>query len=817
MKKMLLGIAIAAALSGCGSESLEDVKSKSEPVVPYATVKYDPSAGVLSVPNDLLFLGTTDGTLNMPGETVTAGESVNYADPQTSLGALDGWSTQSPYKIELTMPAGVELEETSVNASSVRIFEVVMGASLTDETCRSVPAGLGCKYVRELQFGVDFVASASGNDVAIVPMKPFTQGASYINVLTSALEDNYGRSIQPSSTYKLVKQDINELPLVTESQLALQGVINSYENVVIQSGSLTKDEIILSAAMTIQSAGNIIGSVKNLLAASLQGVGTPPAIVMGAPTGLNVGQVLGIPSPSLFDEVTYHKGVINLPNYLKAPTSTEDSGLNETYWQAQCDNAAVVAGFKAQAGDNFPMDPVSENDAFCLNVSGGLLRDFTAIGMELDKERHLTKYNLLPKVQGISTAAVQMTKPADNLTMINATRQALGMGPLVKPEAGWPVVIMQHGITSRKESMLALTASLALQGFATVAIDHPMHGERGIDVDGDGEDDFNATTKSVLHYMNLGSMLVARDNLRQSMADLLGLRLGLNFIQNEQDLNTLDVSFVGHSLGAISGPGFITAANTTLGSPQADALFKIQSGALASGAGGIAGFLLESESFGSFIQASVLLSAGIAESAEFAAFLQSPPESCLALFEDQQAFVSCVYDEFMKSLVAAGESQKIANISAIMSSFVFASQTALDAADPNSIYQRVAALDTPIYQSVVVGDGIDNKEDTVIPAYVSASVNPNAGTVPSALRMGLKPVTESQAPLVDDNGNPVPGKFLVKFIYGHHGSILTPAPAGGATPEQAGAATQEMQLQMASFLASRGYALQMQNTQIVTP
>ena len=75
MKKMLLGIAIAAALSGCGSESLEDVKSKSEPVVPYATVKYDPSAGVLSVPNDLLFLGTTDGTLNMPGETVTAGES----------------------------------------------------------------------------------------------------------------------------------------------------------------------------------------------------------------------------------------------------------------------------------------------------------------------------------------------------------------------------------------------------------------------------------------------------------------------------------------------------------------------------------------------------------------------------------------------------------------------------------------------------------------------------------------------------------------------------------------------------------------------
>ena len=43
--------------------------------------------------------------------------------------------------------------------------------------------------------------------------------------------------------------------------------------------------------------------------------------------------------------------------------------------------------------------------------------------------------------------------------------------------------------------MLALTAQLSIQGFATVAIDHPSHGERGIDVDDDGTDDFNATTR----------------------------------------------------------------------------------------------------------------------------------------------------------------------------------------------------------------------------------------------------------------------------------------------------------------------------------
>ncbi|MDZ7870506.1 MAG: hypothetical protein U5L02_15140 [Rheinheimera sp.] len=37
--------------------------------------------------------GTTDGTLVMPGE---AAATPNYTDPQTALGALDGWSTQNP-------------------------------------------------------------------------------------------------------------------------------------------------------------------------------------------------------------------------------------------------------------------------------------------------------------------------------------------------------------------------------------------------------------------------------------------------------------------------------------------------------------------------------------------------------------------------------------------------------------------------------------------------------------------------------------------------------------------------------------------------
>lgn len=818
MKKMLLTMAITTALYGCG-ETLEDVKNESKPVVPFSTVKFDPSNGAVSVPNDLLFLGTKDGTLEMPGEKAA---NINYADLQTALGALDGWSVQTPYQIELILAPGTSLEATSVGPNSVRIFEVVMGASRTDEQCSQVPAGIACKLVRELQFGVDFVAQANGNNVAIAPLKPFTPGASYINVLTKELKDNQdgGRSINPSSTYALVQRDINQYPLVTASQKALQAVINSYENAVIQGGAITKDEIIYSGAMTIQSNEEVMMAAKSLISLPLLQQQPPTSVVqMGADNGLTLAMAMQVNDPTSFlNEVSLRFGTVNLTSFLKAPTDspTADNptkGLENTFWQANCDSGVAVAAFKAAAGENYPTSPISQNDGLCLFASNGALRDFTgAPGMPtLDTQRHLTKYNPLPKVQGLSQAKVQYTEPTASLDIINATRESFGLGRIAKPEAGWPLVILQHGITSKKEDMLGLAAFLTLHGFATVAIDHPMHGERGIDMNDDGVDEFNATTRSVLHYMNLSSMLVARDNLRQSAVDLLSLRLGLNFMQGT-NANVGDVSFVGHSLGAVVAPNFAHAANSTSGNPTLDAMFKVQALALGSGAGGIAGFLFESEAFGGFIQASVLLQAGIAESAEFAAFVQTPTETCLPFAQQQDKYMACMYQSYLAKLQAEGATDKLANVSSVMSQFIFASQTVLDSADSNSFAAKIAASSTPIYQSVVVGDlafGGENKPDTVIPPVVSAKVNPLAGTIPSAMLMGLETISQTEL-------GTAPGKYLVKFVKGNHASIAVGRAGDGATEAEAKAANFEMQSQVASFLMTKGYQLHITNTDLVT-
>ena len=103
----------------------------------------------------------------------------------------------------------------------------------------------------------------------------------------------------------LVKQ---EAPLITEAQLGLQGAVNSYENVVVSSGDITKEDIIFSSAMTIQSAGPVLGTIKQLLAGSLRNPATIPKITI-TESEETVKDFLGFPDIATFapfDAVEYH-------------------------------------------------------------------------------------------------------------------------------------------------------------------------------------------------------------------------------------------------------------------------------------------------------------------------------------------------------------------------------------------------------------------------------------------------------------------------------------------------------------------------------
>ncbi|MGR5542973.1 VolA/Pla-1 family phospholipase, partial [Vibrio campbellii] len=60
------------------------------------------------------------------------------------------------------------------------------------------------------------------------------------------------------------------------------------------------------------------------------------------------------------------------------------------------------------------------------------------------------------------------------------------------------------------------------QGIAVIAIDMPLHGSRSLDAERSANADVTA-------YLNLSNIPVARDNFRQSVLDILGLRAALSY------------------------------------------------------------------------------------------------------------------------------------------------------------------------------------------------------------------------------------------------------------------------------------------------
>ena len=799
MNKLVLSLAIASTLglAACDDESVKDVKQEiaengSSVVIP-GRVIFDPSQGIdgLSVPNDLIFQGSQDGTLEIPVADPTDG-----SDPFVAASALDGWATAQPFVLGIDFPDGASLDpSTALNSSSVRVFEAIMGGDTSDADCAAVPRGLACKIVKELMFSEDFITQASGNDVAFVPLKPLKGSTTYLIAMTNSLQDLEGNPIAGSTYYELMRQDLATLPLGDDAQRGLQAVINSYEDAVISAG-VEDDSIIYTMAMTTQSTTDVLFTLKSLMANNLQ-QGIYPSIGM-ADTGLSVADVLAgqIPAEAvpLYSAANYMKGSITLPYYLGVPTAENPLAPTNTWWTGLCDSGAMLAGLAAQNPAAIPADPISETDGMCMAISAasGLaapgLRD-----LGIDTERNLTKYNPVPKQTAAMPIDVQMTTP--DLAWVNPVRASFGMDPIVEPADGWPVVIMQHGITSTKEAMLLATGMLSINGFATAAIDYPLHGSRGFDLTGNGIDDINASSVSTLHYVNLASMLTMRDNTRQSAFDIFGLRLGLNFFGGVDamgspiNINSSKVHFLGHSLGAIYGINALALANTPL-APQVDALTKITSNVLAMPGLMLANFGMSSPAFSTLAKSNLTY----ASSPDFKAFVDA---QFPAGYSQEQ--LSALYDGFYASL---NDSQK-GSLEAGFAQFTLIAQTVTGSGDPINYVNALAASQTPTLLFEVVGNGMDNLPDQVVTN--TAPYTPLGGTEPAIALLGLPSVSETTM-----------GSGAVRFVNGHHGSILDPRP-NDASPDAAlsGRTTQEMQSQMAGFYVTDGQVIKVTDSEVV--
>ena len=654
---------------------------------------FDPSNGDLPFPHNLLFNGTLDLTINVPG---TQG-STDFGDPSVVLSALDGFSTTEKwvitFKDRFGDPGSID-PSSVIPGHSVRLFQV---------TTQQIFFVTG--IVRELVAGVDFVAAViAPGVVGIIPLKPLAEYSSFMAVLTNDIKDSAGNDATPDTTYHLSKTHTpwvdalgnSSTPLLDNAtaQLleGLRQITQTMEGAAAAAG-IRHEDIVLSYTVQTQS---ITPTLK-----LLRSIATPAPTTI-VPTGLNTGQ-LGLGLPGIAD---LYIGIITLPYYLGLPSASNPVAPLTDFWTAP--PGGYVPPF-----DQFGFDPTST---------------------------HITAINPFPVITGMQTVPVIMTVP-------NA-----GSG-MSKPVTGWPVVIFGHGITRNRTDMLAIADTMALAGYAVIAIDFPLHGvvpeadpltapfwieatlfaafanERTLNLDfinnttgaagPDGIPDPSGT-----HMINLASLLTSRDNLRQGEADLSILAVSIPTLDIDgdtvPDLDGSNIAYVGQSMGAIIGTVF------TAIEPLVDRAVLSVPG------GGLARMLaVGSESFGPLIRGGLAAVGILPGTADF--------ESFLTVF-----------------------------------------QTAVDSSDPIN-WSAEAAATKNIMLHEVIGD-------TVVPNSVPTA--PLSGTEPMMAVMGLKAYSTSQA---DPGGLTLGARFVPPAS---HGSLLDPT----SSP----AATFEMQGQMASFIASFG-------------
>ncbi|EKE83866.1 VolA/Pla-1 family phospholipase [Idiomarina xiamenensis] len=803
MKKLLLPLAIGSALGlvGCGSGD-EAPLTDEEVTIAATRAVFDPTNSVIPVPSNILLSGTTDLTLNIPVD-----DPDDSADPQVAINGLDGWGTHSTLTFSFSLPTDKSGNQVTVDANSVtqagavRVFSAVQGGSSVSSECAAASPAAVCAITGELTYGEDFVVSATGaNGLAVVPLRPLQPKTGYVVALTNQIQDSLGRDVVPSQTYNLMKRPVDESPVSGDASAQnLQALINSYEGAMAAFGVDT-DTVIMSSNFTTQSVGDVLGVIKARYAQQYSGTGTPALQAMN--TGITVADALvnagrlpndpSNPAYAVASTAKLYGGQVTLNYYLGSPSAENPTAPLNRRWRAACDSPVTVLG-AIQAGELDPgsvgVDP-SNPDTY--NPANN------CIDIGIDSERNLTKVNPIPAKQSDKVVPARVTIP--DLATVNAVRQAQGLEPFAAaPANGWPVVIFQHGITANKDSLLPIAGMLALNGFAAVAIDHPLHGERGFDVDQDGTDDINASTVSVTNYMNLSNLLVTRDNLRQSIADLLGLRVSLNgFVANDGE--TLDVSrvyFVGHSLGAIAGTGFTALTNSALPDAfpaQANGLFAVRASTLGMPGGSIANFLLASPSFSTTIKSQLLYAA----SAEFKATADNAA-AAQGIAPGTPAFATLLENVYPQFIGALSDSQ-LAQINATFEQFAFAAQTVVDSADPVNYAATIRANETPIHLIEVVGNGSEGSADQVIPNSVENK--PLAGTEPLIRLLQLAAVSSTTA---GADGATVSG--AVRFVEGSHSSLVDPTASA--------AATQEMQTEIGAWFASGATVLPITNESVV--
>ncbi|MBL0624247.1 lipase [Aeromonas veronii] len=810
-KKLIYAAVVSALLAGCGGD---DNKGDTTSSLDYVL------SGANGVRPSVLAPRASDGTLKFSTETA------DLSNPVSALSTLDGWSTTQPVQLVPATVTGVSVPAPAASEYASAVAPLYL-LELTLDPVTLQPNGV--KGGKPLVYGTDFVVTGGDGKLNLVPLKPLNPSSYYMIVATDALKDSRGTPLKAGGDYSSFKSTAG----ATTQEQTINGLISLQEGLFKVATGITSDRVIFSDWFATQSGADVLLAVKGAAAKVVEN-GLDAAFVWKQDAkgntslpatytinGLNGGVdfltqlanepflpqkdrdaiAAAVAANGILNGVAaatkVYTGTVKLPYFLSTPAIAGSWDKAKTQsWHGAIPSLYAIAN-ALKAGDNevigglvgAGVDPAllgeliadqSRQSELLTEASKLIGVTLTSGGKPLDAERNISRFNPLPTLSEVQSVPLRIFAPTTNLSTVT------------------DVIIYQHGVTSIKENAYALALSQIGAGLqvtptaknvAVVVIDHPLHGERGYALSNSMAT--VTTSENPLPYLNLNYLTVARDNLKQSVADLLGLRLAVG-LANTQGLGGqlggagLKVHFFGHSLGAITGANLLAVANQTTGSAQADALFKFDTGGLAMPGGGIAPLLLNSPSFGPTIKMSVLTSGSPALKAGFTAYAPN----C------KTAAATCFVNEFLPSLDAATQ----AGAASTLQSYTFAAQSVLDSADPINLGSGVAKS-FPLFATEIVGDGALNLPDQVIPNSIASA--PLGGTEPLFRVLGLQELKGS--------GVLPAGHHAARFLKGGHSSLLAP----DENFDQAGAVTTEIQTQFASFFMSGGAAVKVTDDTLI--
>ncbi|MFP7411525.1 VolA/Pla-1 family phospholipase [Aeromonas veronii] len=809
-KKLIYAAVVSALLAGCGGD---DNKGDTTSSLDYAL------SGASGLRPSVLAPRASDGTLKFSTETA------DLSNPVSALSTLDGWSTTQPVQLVPATVTGVSVPAPAASEYASAVAPLYL-LELTLDPVTLQPNGV--KGGKPLVYGTDFVVTGGDGKLNLVPLKPLNPSSYYMIVATDALKDSRGTPLKAGGDYSSFKSTAG----ATTQEQTINGLISLQEGLFKAATGITSDRVIFSDWFATQSGADVLLAVKGAAAKVVEN-GLDAAFVWKQDAkgntslpatytinGLNGGvdfltqlaneQFLpqkdrdaiaaAVAANGTLNGVAavtkVYTGTVKLPYFLSTPAITGSWDKAKTQsWHGAIPSLYAIAN-ALKAGDTevigglvgAGVDPAllgelitdpSRQSELLTEASKLIGVTLTSGGKPLDAERNIGRFNPLPTLSEVQSVPLRIFAAAPLNTITD-------------------VIIYQHGVTSIKENAYALALGQIGAGLqvtptaknvAVVVIDHPLHGERGYALSNSMAT--VTTSENPLPYLNLNYLTVARDNLKQSVADLLGLRLAVG-LANTQGLGGqlggagLKVHFLGHSLGAITGANLLAVANQTTGSAQADTLFKFDTGGLAMPGGGIAPLLLNSPSFGPTIKMSVLTSGSPELKAGFTAYAPN----C------KTAAATCFVNEFLPSLDAATQ----AGAASTLQSYTFAAQSVLDSADPINLGSGVAKS-FPLFATEIVGDGALNLPDQVIPNSIASA--PLGGTEPLFRVLGLQELKGS--------GVLPAGHHAARFLKGGHSSLLAP----DENFDQAGAVTTEIQTQFASFFMSGGAAVKVTDPNLI--